>query len=85
MCGGGGGLLGTLSGLLFGKPKAPEMPKIEAPAPPAPSRKTDTGAIVRIGDTSTATDRLSGNATGTGVQRRTGSVLGNLGRGGLSI
>ena len=85
MCGGGGGIIGGISSLLFGKPEnnAPEMPKVEAPAPPAPSRKQDTGAIVKVGD-SGSTDRLSGNGTG-GVRRKSGSSLGNLGSGGLSI
>lgn len=70
---------------LFTKDKAPEMdiPKIEAPAPPAPSRKQDTGAMVKVGDTG-GNDRLSGGGTG-GVRRKSGSSLGNLGRGGLSI
>jgi len=87
MCGGGGiSLTKVLDPLgLFTKDKAPEMeiPKVEAPAPPAPSRKQDTGAIVKVGDRGAA-DRLSGNGTG-GVRRKSGSSLGNLGRGGLSI
>ena len=55
MCGGGGGLVGkvfsSISKVLFGSPKDRGM-TFNAPAPsapPAPSRKTDTGAKVVVG------------------------------------
>lgn len=81
---GGGSVSKILDPLgLFEKPAAVEMPAAEIPAAPAPTRKQDTGAIVKLGDVS-LDNRLGGGGTGTS-NRRAGSSLGNLGRGGLSI
>jgi hypothetical protein len=85
---GGGGFLSPVTDVLFGKAKEPAAPQVDipepmAPAPPAPSRKVDTGAIVRVGQ-SGASDRLSGRSTGS--SRRSASTLSGLGRGsGISI
>lgn len=81
MCGGGGGILGGLTGLLFGKQenKAVDLPEPAPPAPPAPSRKQDTGALVKVGETGAADERLSG-------KRRTGlSALGRSASSGLGL
>ena len=66
MCGGGGGVLGKVFGgvskLLFGSPSDKGIvfnaPAPSQPAPPAPSRKQDTGATVIVGADS-VDDRLS--------------------------
>lgn len=79
---GGGGILSPITELLFGKAKDPEFeaPKVEAPAPPAPSRKQDTGALVRTGTDAlerSQNQRVTATSSGkTGV-----SALGRLGRG----
>lgn len=84
--GGGGGILSPITDTLFGKSKAPEatpIPDPVAPAPPAPSRKVDTGAIVKVGNAST-NDRLSGR--GSSTRRSASAGLSGLGRGsGISI
>jgi type II secretory pathway component HofQ len=85
---GSGGILSPITDTLFGKAKAPEQTQVDipdpiAPAPPAPSRKVDTGAIVKVGQTG-MNDRLSGQ--GSGSTRRSASSLSGLGRGaGISI
>ncbi len=76
MC--GGGLLGLSPKEQTAK--AVKMPKVEAPAPPAPSRKQDTGAIIAIGsdnDYDDARRRRLASASG----RKAGSTLGTLGSG----
>ena len=76
--GGGGGLLGGVTSLLFGKPKTPTIPVPESPAPPAPTAKTDTGAIIQTGAQDNADDRLHrSNAGAAGAQARA-STLGSL-------
>ncbi len=82
MCGGGGGILGGLTGLLFGskqESKAVEIPEPAPPAPPAPSRKQDTGALIKVGEAGTADERLSG-------KRRSGlSAMGRSASSGLGL
>ena len=68
MC--GDGFLG-----LGSSPKAPKMPKAVVPAPPAPERKQDTGAIVAIGDSQEEMD----------MQRRRASAKTSRGGAGFGI
>ena len=68
-------------------PKAPAItiPKPAVPAAPAPTTRTDTGAIISIGTTVANKDqRVSGGGRRTSG-RSAGDILGGLGRGGLSI
>lgn len=61
--------------------KAVKMPKAAIPAPPAPQRKQDTGAIVAVGDTDseyTAEQRRRASRLST---RSGGTPLGTLGNG----
>jgi hypothetical protein len=67
MC--GGGFLG-----LGPAPKAPKMPDAVVPAPPAPERKQDTGAIVAIGDSNAELEMQRKRASG--VKTKGGSGLG---------
>lgn len=76
--GGGGGLLGGVTSLLFGKPKTPTIPVPEAPAPPAPTAKTDTGAIIQTGAQDNANDRLSRSTAGAAGAQARASTLGSL-------
>lgn len=85
MCGGGGGFVGavfnSISKVLFGKEKEFKAP--EPPAPPAPSRKTDTGAQVVVG-----ADRVSdsGSDSERKSKRRSISSLASRGaRSGLGL
>jgi hypothetical protein len=84
---GSGGILGGITSLLFGKAPSPSFkaPAVEAPAPAAPSRKVDTGAMVRTG--TDAAERVKNQRVGvTSSSSRTLSALGSLGRGsGLNI
>ena len=59
---------------------APKIPTPAIPAAPAPTRRTDTGAIVNIGSPN-ANARVSGGAP---APRRV-DVLGSLGLGGLNF
>ena len=82
--GGGGGIIGAISSLLgfSAKPAEPEinLPTAQAPAPPAPSRKVDTGAKVQLGSgTSIKDQRVSGRRRSTATSAR--SVIGSLGGG----
>lgn len=87
--GGGGGIIGSIlnpvTDLLFGRPEQPEMPKIpevETPAAPAPSRKQDTGAIVKTGADAAQdvkNQRVSGRTSGSSGSS-TARSLGTLGR-----
>lgn len=83
--GGGGGILSPITDLLFGRPEQPEMPKIPdpvVPAAPAPSRKQDTGAVVKTGADAAAdvkNRRVSGSSSGSGRSSAANS-LGTLGR-----
>lgn len=85
MGGGGGGILGPITDLLFGRPEQPEMPKIPdpvTPAAPAPSRKQDTGALVKTGADAAQdikNQRVSGRSTGSSRSSAARS-LGTLGR-----
>lgn len=75
MC--GGGFLGLSPKAETAK--AVKMPKVEAPAPPAPSRKQDTGAVIAIGsdaDYDAERRRRMGASS-----RKAGSSLGTLGLG----
>ncbi len=66
---------------LTDKPKAVKLPKPVIPAPPAPQRKQDTGAIVAVGDTdSEYTDERKRRASRIST-RQGGSSLGELGSG----
>lgn len=69
MCGGGDGFLG------LGKAKQVDPPDPVIPAPPAPERKQDTGAIVAIGDSDeevAAQRRKMGKVTKGGSAIRNG-------------
>lgn len=76
--GGGGGILSGVTSLLFGKAKDPVIPAAEAPAPPAPTAKTDTGAIIQTGAQDTANDRLTRNTAGAAGAQARASTLGSL-------
>ena len=76
MC--GGGFLGLSPKAETAK--AVKMPKVEAPAPPAPSRKQDTGAVIAIGSDE-AYDAERRRRMGGGSSRKAGSTLGTLGSG----
>lgn len=91
MCGGGGGIVGkvfgSISKVLFGSPKDRGLtfnaPDPQPPAPPAPSRKTDTGAKVVVG-----ADQASdmGSDRGRKSKRRSISSLASRGaRSGLGL
>lgn len=87
---GGGGILSPITDILFGRPEQPEMPKIPdpvVPAAPAPSRKQDTGAIVKTGADSAndiRNQRVSGGRSGSRGSRVSRS-LGTLGRSSLGL
>lgn len=80
-----GGILSPITDILFGKAESPSMPDIPdpvVPAAPAPSRKQDTGAIVKTG-ADAAEDIRNQRASGkrsTASSSRTTSTLGTLGR-----
>ena len=76
--GGGGGLLGGVTSLLFGKPKTPNIPVPKSPAPPAPTAKTDTGAIIQTGAQDNANDRLFRSTAGAAGAQARASTLGSL-------
>ena len=76
--GGGGGLLGGVTSLLFGKPKTPKIPVPETPAPPAPTAKTDTGAIIQTGAQDNANDRFARSTAGAAGAQARASTLGSL-------
>lgn len=85
----GGGILSPITDLLFGRPeqpKVPEIPEPAVPAAPAPSRKQDTGAIVKTG-ADAANDirnqRVSGRTSGS--SSRGARSLGTLGRSSLGL
>ena len=79
-----GGVVQKVSETIFGRPEQPEIPEAKVPAAPAPSRRQDTGADIVIGTDASKNARVSGK--GSGKSGTTGGdVLGNLGRGGLSI
>lgn len=60
--------------------KAVKMPKAAIPAPPAPERRQDSGAIVAIGDADSAYDAERRRALASrATSRKGGSALGNLG------
>lgn len=71
----------------FKQPKQPavEIPKVETPAVPAPSRREDTGANIVVGSDAAKDKRVSGRGSGSGTSSSGGSALGNLGRSGISI
>ena len=75
----------TIDAFLGKKPKQQPLPEAVIPAAPAPDAKVDAGAKVVIG-TDAKDKRNSGTkTTGTGTSTGSANVLGNLGRGGLSI
>lgn len=79
---GGGNLISTLLDPfgIFTPTESFEAPEVEVGAPPAPSRKQDTGAMVRTG--TEALERTQNQRTSGGTSRKTGiSALGRLGRG----
>ena len=80
--GGGGGILGSITELLFGKTKNPtvSIPVPEVAAPPAPVVKQDTGAIIQTGAPDPADDRVSRAGTRGSVARRS-STLDGFGQG----
>lgn len=80
-----GGVADAVSGLLFGRPKQPNIPEAEAPATPAPSRREDTGAKIVVGSDAVKDNRVSGRKSKSGSSSSGGDVLGGLGRGGLNI
>lgn len=69
---------------LLGKSKAPAIPEAKVPAAPAPTTKQDAGATVIIG-TDKKDKRNSGAKSSAASKPQSDNVLGNLGRGGLSI
>lgn len=76
-------VLGAVTNILgLGAPKAPVIPPAQVPAPPAPVRRTDTGAQIQIGDPNrTGPSRSSGGSSSIA-----GNTLGGLGGGsGLNI
>lgn len=87
---GGGGILSPITDLLFGRPEQPDMPTIPepaVPAAPAPSRKQDTGAIVKTGADSAAdirNQRVSGGRSSSSSSR-SARTLGTLGRSSLGL
>lgn len=83
-----GGVVETVSSLLFGKDEQPaiEIPEAKIPAVPAPNRREDTGANIVVGADAAKNQRVSGRKSGSGGSGTSGGdVLGGLGRGGLSI
>lgn len=63
-----------------------ETPTVEvsaASAAAAPTRRTDTGAIVKVGSKSTKNNRVSG--TGSGSTRTSLRSLGSVGSSGLRL
>lgn len=87
MSGGGGiisGLIGAV-GSLFGNNDSYDTPAVEVAAVPAPSRKQDTGAIVRTG--ADAAERVKNKrVSGSSSSKTSISSLGSLGAGsGLRI
>ena len=79
------GVVSKVSDLLFGRPEQPEIPEVEVPAVPAPSRREDTGANIVVGSDASKNKRVSGRKSGSGSSSAGGDVLGGLGQGGLSI
>jgi len=77
-------VLGGVANMLgLGAPKMPAIPAAKVPAPPAPTRRTDTGASIIVGSDDVKNQRVSGTRKTTS---RAGDVLGGLGRGsGISI
>jgi hypothetical protein len=79
------GAIGNIADMLFGRPEQPDIPEPEIPAAPAPNRREDTGAKVVVGSDASKDKRVSGRSSGSGSSTSGGDVLGNLGKGGLSI
>jgi hypothetical protein len=75
-------ILGSVTDLLgLGTPKAPAIPAPQVPAPPAPVLRTDTGAIIQVGNPTANSKKSS-----SGGSSIAGNVLGGLGGGsGLNI
>lgn len=61
--------------------KAVKMPKPVAPAPPAPQRRQDTGAIVAVGDLESEYSDERRRAAARASSRTGGTALGTLGQG----
>ena len=80
-----GGVGELISDTLFGRPEQPDIPEAKAPAPPAPSRREDTGAKIVVGADAVKDARVSGRKSSKSSTKSGGDVLGNLGSGGLSI
>lgn len=79
-----GAVVGIAETLIGGKKKVQGPPPAQIPAAPAPARRDDTGAQIRIGADAAGDERVSGR--GKGRKRTSGSVLGGLSRGsGLSL
>lgn len=81
MCGKLGSAFGGVLDTILGVQDAPAAPVAEVPAAPAPERRQDTGAQVRIGD---AGDDYRNRRT-SGASSTAKSPLGGLGRSGLNI
>lgn len=81
MCKDLGSAIGGIFDTILGVQKAPPAPVAEVPAAPAPERRTDTGAQVRIGD---AGDDIRNRRT-SGASSSAKSPLGGLGKSGLNI
>ena len=73
----------TIAPLLFGSDE-PEIPKIEAPAAPAPKTRSETGADVVIGADASKNARTSNRTVkkNPGTMYSGSDVLGGLGKGG---
>lgn len=69
---------------LSAKPPKIDIPEAQVPAAPAPNRREDTGATIIVGADASKDQRVSGGSK-SGKKSSGGDVLGNLGRGGLSI
>ena len=78
-----GDTLGGLGDMFFGRREEPKIPEAKTPAAPAPARRDDTGAQIVVGSSAAKDQRVSGGSGGSSSAGK--DVLGNLGRGGLSI
>ncbi len=79
-----GDVISKVSETLFGRTEQPDIPEVEIPAAPAPSRREDTGASIVVGSDASKDARVSGRSSGSSSSSG-GDVLGSLGKGGLSI
>jgi len=79
-----GGVVETVSDVLFGKAPDVTVPEAKIPAISAPNRREDSGANIVVGADASKNKRVSGRGS-VSSSSSGGDVLGGLGRGGLSI